>query len=284
MYISYKMNRYVYAFSMIILICAFIYLSIPVCNISNNYKKHKVAVLLFGFSPRSFRYTYSEINNNIIKELGKYYDTDVYHHTLLSKTNTLDSIRKEEQRNNKINNNDHKLLKTNRTTTYYQEDINNPFQNILEKNHYRALYSEYEVSKFLNNKTYDACIVLSNDAMPIKKINKNEVDDVIHNEETLYTTSYNKWGGLANGFYITSPTIFKNIANRVHLYENWVNHNGENPETFLLSRVSQYKQIINKDSDMFYLKIRNNGKSNYYIDLMDKFNIPYKWYYNLRYT
>ena len=278
------MKKYIYGFSLIILIFALIHVSIPVYNINNNNKKHKVAVLLFGFSPRSFRYTYSEINNNIIKELGKYYDTDVYHHTLLSKTNTLDSIRKEEQQNNKINNNDHKLLKTNCTTTYYQEDIHNPFLNILEKNHYRALYSEYEVSKFLTKNQYDACIVLSNDAMPIKKINKNEVDDVINNQNTLYTTSYNKWGGLANGFYITSPAIFTNIANRAQFYEHWVNNNSGNPETFLLSRVSQYKQIINKDSDMFYLKIRNNGKSNYYINQINGFNIPYKWYYIYLYS
>ena len=48
-------------------------------------------------------------------------------------------------------------------------------------------------------------------------------------------------------------------------------------------KISQHKDIVNKDSDMFYLKIRNNGKSNYYIDLIDKFNVPYKWYYVLRY-
>jgi hypothetical protein len=274
------LKKYICVFSVIFII---IYLLYTVYKRRVHKKKHKVAVLLFGFSPRSFRYTYNEINNNIIKELDKHYYTDVYHHTLLSKTNTLDSFRKEEQNNNKIDNNDYKKLNTNSTICYYQEDIKNPFTTILEKNHYRALYSELEVSKFLNKTSYDACIVLSNDAMPIKKIDKNEVDDVINHKNILYTTSYNKWGGLGNGFYITTPNIFKIIANRIHLYENWIKNKMGNAESFLSSIVSHNKDIVNKDSDMFYLKIRNNGKSNYYIDLIDKFNVPYKWYYVLRY-
>lgn len=280
------MQKKNYLFLMLLLILLSIFVSYLINNRINNNnknKKYKVAVLIFGFSPRSFRYTYNEINNNIIKELNKYYYTDVYHHTLLSKSNTLESFRKEEKNNNRINNNDYKLLKTTHTTTYYQEDIENPFINILEKNHYRALYSEFEVSKYLNGKDYDACVVLSNDIMPIKKINKNEVDDVINNKNILYTTSYNKWGGLANGFYITSSNIFKILANRITLYENWINGNNGNAESFLSYIVSKHNYIINKDSNMFYLKIRNNGKSNYYINLINKFNIPNKWYYVFMY-
>ena len=252
-------------------------------NYKQIYKKYKIAVLLFGFSPRSFRYTYNYINNNIIHELDKYYYTDVYHHTLLSKSNTLESNREGEHAY-KINNNDYKLLATKNTKYHYQEDIKNPFKNVTEKNHYRALFSEFEVSKFLYNNTYDVCVVLTNDGMPLKKINKHEIDDVINNKNVIYTTGYNTWGGIANGFYITTPNIYKIIANRINLYENWINNNSKgNAEQFLSFAMSQHNYIINKKSDMFYLKIRANGKSNHYIKLIENFKIPYSWYYLLLY-
>ena len=120
--------------------------------------------------------------------------------------------------------------------------------------------------------------------MPLKKINKNEIDDVINNKNVIYTTGYNKWGGVANGFYITTPNIYKIIANRINLYENWININSKgNAEQFLSFAISQHNYIINKKSDMFYLKIRANGKSNDYITLIENFKIPYSWYYLLLY-
>ena len=77
--------------------------------------------------------------------------------------------------------------------------------------------------------------------MPLKKINKNEIDDVINNKNVIYTTGYNTWGGIANGFYITTPNIYKIIANIINLYENWININSKgNAEQFLSFAISRH--------------------------------------------
>lgn len=254
-------------------------------DIKKEIKKNKIAVLLHGFSPRSFKYTYKNISNRVIKILEEDYVVDVYHHTLLTKSGKIESREKGIEDEMNVNNEDYKLLKTNVTEKTYQEDMYNPFEEIKAKNHYRALFSEYSVSKFLNRDIYDACVVISNDSMPVKNINKDEIKDVINNKNMLYTTGFNKWGGLANGFYITSPQIFKLIANRFHKYESWEpNNKSKNPEMFLFESVSENRFIMNKDSDMFYLKIRATGKSNWYIKVIHENNVPMWWYYYLMYS
>ena len=53
--------------------------------------KKKVALLICGFAPRSFKYVYKNIKRNIIKHLSKNnFSIDVYHHSLISKMNTIE--------------------------------------------------------------------------------------------------------------------------------------------------------------------------------------------------
>ena len=56
----------------------------------------------------------------------------------------------------------------------------------------------------------------------------------------------------------------------------------KNAEQFL-EWIILINKINNRDSKMFYLKIRATGKSNHYIDLIDKHNIKNSNYIKLMY-
>ena len=242
----------------------------------------KIAVILFGFAPRSFKYTYNSINDNIIKELKKFFlNVDTFHHSLLSK-NTNFSTYRQYEKNIKINNNDVYLLNCKNIITEYQEDINlvnydnctmykDYINNIdvttknhkeIIKNHLRALYSELKcVNKFPINK-YHVCVMLSSDSLIKKKININEIKDIYNtNKKLIYTTGFNTAGGIANGFYICNPSVLNIICSRYNKFIK--NCNLHNAEVFLKKVISENK-IENKYSNMFYLKIRASGKSNHY--------------------
>lgn len=241
--------------------------------------KYKVAVIIHGFAPRSFRYTYKSIEENIINKLKYKYDVDVYHYSLLSKDNKINSSRLEE-RDTIINNNDVNLIKCKKIVKEYQEDLNlinnikctNYKEKNMNKNFMRSIYGEMKcINEFpINN--YDVCVMVSSDSYIIKEIDFYEIEDC-YKSNCVYTTSYNQWGGLANGFYICPPNILKIICNRYNNFMYWCMYNkNKNAEKFLKYIVLS-NNILNKDSNMYYLKIRANGKSNYYITLIDKYNV-----------
>jgi len=242
----------------------------------------KIAVILFGFAPRSFKYTYNSINYNIIKELKKnFLNVDTFHHSLLSKNKNFSTYRPYEK-NIKINNNDVYLLNCKKIITEYQEDIHlvnydkcNMYKNYINnknvttknhkeiiKNHLRALYSELKCTNEFPIYKYDVCIMLSSDSLIKKKININEIKDIYNtNEKLIYTTGFNTARGIANGFYICKPSVLKIISSRYNKFIENCNLSGA--EVFLKKIISDNK-IKNKYSNMFYLKIRASGKSNDY--------------------
>lgn len=276
-------------------------LSILIININNIYEekfsnnsnkqvvKIKVAVLVAGFAPRSIKYTYKTIEDNIINHLKKNnFDVDIFMFSLLSKNNKLDSHRNEEKNNKYINNNDIKLLKTNKTHTEYQEYLTEYLNNICNAtcrrkmsqpqhslNFLRDIYSEYKVSKMIDLNKYDACIMIGPDFHIVNKININEVKNVIGKNNKIYTTSFNDFTGVANKFYIASPIVIKKICSRIYNLEEWIKlktKSIKNPEVFLKYILETYN-IKRSVSNMFYIKIRSNGKPNSYIKFIHKLKI-----------
>ena len=258
---------------------------------SNLYKnkKYKIIVIIHGFAPRSLKYTYESIQEKIIDKLRNKYDVDVYHYSLLSKDGRIDSSRKEEY-NMMVNNDDCKLLLCKRLETEYQENIKihknysctNYNEENLNINFMRSLSSELECIKRFPVNDYDICIMVSSDSLILNEIDYYEVEDS-YKSNCLYTTNFNKWGGVANGFYICPPNILNKICSRFNNFPKWCNMNkNKNAEQFLKWIVS-INRINNKDSKMFYLKIRATGKSNHYIELIDNYNIKNVNYIKLMY-
>ena len=273
-----------------ILIIVIVILLIILWFYSRNYKysklyenkRYKIAVIIHGYAPRSFKYTYKSIQENIINKLNTKHEVDVYHYSLLSKNNKINSSRKEEFDIN-INNNDVNLLKCNKIETEFQENLN-LYSNItctnykaknMNLNFMRSINSELECMKRFPIKKYDICVMVSSDSFILKSINEKEIKDS-YKSNCLYTTKYNKWKGLANGFYIAPPNILHKICTRYYDFPNWCSKNiNKNAEQFLKAVVHANK-IKNKDSNMYYLKIRATGKSNNYINLIDNYDIKNK--------
>ena len=81
---------------------------------------------------------------------------------------------------------------------------------------------------------------------------------------------------MANGFYIAPPNILHKICRRYHDFHNWCSKNNDKNAEKFLKAVVIANDIENKHSNMYYLKIRATGKSNWYINLMDNYNIKNK--------
>ena len=262
--------------------------------INKEFKGKKICVILFGFSPRSFHIVYKSIEQNIINELKKHYNVDVYHQTLLSRKNKIESQRDKEN-NHKVDNTNYKLIYAKRYNKLYQEDIKfnlddymlfdtdaNKNKEMIKnnyKNFLRGIFSEKQaINTFPINK-YDVCVMLSSDSLILKPIDIKEIEDVYQNHY-LYTTKYNTFGGVANGFYIAKPNILKKICNRIDSIGEWNkykkdNNITENAEKFIKFILDKHK-IHNKYSNIFYIKIRANGNPNSYIKHIDKYNISKK--------
>lgn len=274
-----------------------LYLSFKNRNINEKFfnikLKKKIALIICGFAPRSFRYVYPNIKKNIINHLKFFnYDIDIYHFSLLSKKNMIESERIEEK-NLIVNNNDVNLLPGN-IQTEYQEDIILPSNDFncwsdkqFFKNACRGIYSEYKAFKMIDPSKYDSTILITSDSLILKPISIIELNNTIYNKNIIYTTPFNHSGGISNGFYICHPSILKIITSRINLineYYNYISilnkskHNLNpsriiNSETFL-EYIILKNNITDRKSSMFYLKIRANKKSNWYINFVDKYNIP----------
>ena len=167
-------------------------------------------------------------------------------------------------------------MKCNKIITKFQEDLNLEYKNncthytdILDLNFNRAMYSEFQcVTKFPIN-VADTCVMVSSDSYILKDINLDEIENSIK-YNYLYTTNFNQYGGIANGFYITTPKNLQKICKRLDEFPIFCsNHlnSGLNAEIYLKHIIDKY-EITNKDSSMLYLKIRANGKPNHYGDLI----------------
>lgn len=252
--------------SSIIFVLTTLFILTFIISLLKEYRCSKVCVLITGFAPRGFKYTYKTIKQRIIDKLkSRFHTVDVFHYSFLSKSGVIDSNRTGEDKM-EINNDDVHLLDVKELRTDYQEDIN--FDQYVTttcrtpsnhpENLKRELFQEYMTSKF-PVQNYDACILLWSDAFILRDINIEHVNNVINNNNLLYTTGYNKFYGLANKFYIGSPRVIMLLAQRIfYLSKKCEDFKKlQNPEQFLQWWARELK-IENRHTDMFYVKIRSN--------------------------
>lgn len=269
MYINIKRVMYEYVIIFILLII------ITIVKLLNHRYSPKICVLVTGFAPRGLQYTYKTIQERIIDKLKLKYNTvDVYHYSFMSKASSIDSNKKSEN-GLQINNNDVHLLKVKKLVTEYQEDIDEYIETLYVKkscvtrfnnplNYKRELFQEYMTTKFpIQN--YDACILLWSDAYILRDINFEHVENVVRDNNLLYTTSYNEYGAIANKFFICSPRVMMLLAQRIFYSDqrcSQIYPKTEGPEGTLEWWI-KYLNIKTKHTDMFYVKIRANMNTNY---------------------
>ena len=108
---------------------------------------------------------------------------------------------------------------------------------------------------------------------------------VVANEENpnyniFYGASFNAFGGIGNKYFIGKPNVLRQIASRMNDQEIYCEQKVAadpkhliNPEQFLRDWTLS-KRLIYMPSSYFFLKIRGNGKSNWYIKLIDDYDLP----------
>ena len=283
--INIKRVMYEYVIFFIILL-----IIITIIKLLNHRYSPKICVLVTGFAPRGLRYTHETIQKRIVDKLKLKYNTvDVYHYSFISKKNLIDSNRKKEN-NLQINNNDVNLLKVKKLITEYQEIVDKDIMTryvtkpcISKNNHQmnpnRELYQEYMLTKFpIQN--YDACVLVWSDAYILRDINLQHIENVVQDNNLLYTTSYNEYGGIANKFYICSSRVMMLLAQRIFYQDQRCSQifpKRENHETTLKWWVD-YLNIKNKHTDMFYVRIRATMNTTFYEQLKNflKMNPSYE--------
>ena len=242
-----------------------------------NYKligsaKKKVCIIIFGFVPRSFRFTYQSIIKNIIEPLKSNYDIKIFHYALLSKSFKIESNRQSEKNSTDLNN-DYSLIDCDKIIYEYQEDIDLEiiecqskfYDAITLKNLSRYLYQEAQCIKYFPIDEFDSCVMVNNEELYINRINLEEIETSI-TKKCCFSKSFSRYGGTSDGFYICNPNVLKLICNR---YNEIIKGNNKycgtsngriNTAEAILKITLDINDIQDLDSKIFSLKVRSNGK------------------------
>ena len=192
----------------------------------------RAIVLLFGISGRSVKYTWSQIDEMIIKKLESEYDVKIH---LVNNNIENASIDK-----TFINNDDRFIIPYDSIEEVRQVDVDAaidvqcPLQFICQS-HYTLLqqqkiylnmtrqhYLEKLAGDFLekNYRYYDVAIALVPDAYPLISLDMDEVTDVLNSSENIVYLSgqgeslSRSYEGDTNGFYIGRPRVLAKLLQR----------------------------------------------------------------------
>lgn len=278
--------------------------------------RQRVAVLFHGMAPRSIKYTWDSINKNLILALRESnFDVDIFMHTWLIKDSMLSSSNGRHDRPNEdlslVNNDDYKIIPCKKAIAEYQEDIALPAN---AGTHRSLMKNEHEInSAFLKRFMhvmriyitldkvtemmldeeiiYDAVVILRPDLYLPRKLDINEVTDVIDNKDIYYNTETD-WTprregsqtetdmntgsphyGIGDSFILTSMDLakvygkrfshIKSLATQNKLIDAWWAgfNQGYDPfaETWLYSEMYLGYLLDHskwRDSSMIYMKVR----------------------------
>ena len=246
---------------------------------SDKFNKSKILICLFGVIPRSIKYTWSSINNNIIDVLKKRYDVEIFVFNMNVGNTKVDDVYlnqsdiqiipynyKEEIMQNKYN------IELEKICNQIECKLSVPtIGNLQIKNAIRQMYSEYRVGKFLkkNKNKYKGAIVIGPDYYIVNKLNLNEFNDSIYNNEKhIYTTFVGDWGGYTNGLYFGK---IKNLLPILYRYKNLNKYlPTDNNYEYILKKSFINNEIIRKKSLLLFFKIRANKKVKWFGTEEDK--------------
>lgn len=230
-----------------------------------NNNKEKTVLCLFGVIPRSIKYTWDSMKENIIDPLKGKYDVDIYVFNMNVESEKVDGV--------KLNQDDINIIpytyKEEEKQTKVDKEINDlckkieckigtlpRYTDIVIKNSIRQIYSEYRVGLFLekNMNKYKKAIVCGPDYFLCSKINLNEF--LKSEDSSIYTSDINDWGGVTNGFYFGKCLALIPILKRYEQLNKYL-PTIKNYE-YILKQSMIDNNLNRKVTDMSFFKIRAN--------------------------
>lgn len=214
-------------------------------------------VCLFGVVNRSIRYTWDNINTNIVDHLKKNdIDVTVYVYNLICDNGLVDGIN--------VNNNDHKIVQSKMYEWKLQSELDKEINKYKETvpykvsyvkwytdnqihNTMRQMYSEYRVGKFIQSQMnkYDYAIVCGPDYYVTKPVNINDLKNS-KNNNMVYISNVNPgMNGYTNGYYMSSN--LKDLSKLLCRYENIL--------PFLKDFKGDYEQLLKKYCDANHVQV-----------------------------
>jgi hypothetical protein len=249
----------------------------------------KICLCIFGVIPRSIKYTFKSIEENIINELKiNNFDVEIYVFNLNIDDKKID--------NTYVDQNDISLIPYNYLEEEYQTTIDNELD-ILKlnknisftrtdygpetvKNCLRQMYSEYRVGLFLekNINKYDLAIICGPDFYIANKLDINEILNS-YNNSNFYTTISNDAQGYTNGFYFGKPEILIKPLKRLSFIQLFMPAHRD--YEYILKQSIDNNNIVRNVSSLMFFKIRANkdiffrNNSNIYTRMFSKerFNV-----------
>jgi hypothetical protein len=235
--------------------------------LKNNVEKfnNNVVICFFGVIPRSIKYTYKSIKENIIDVLNENnYNVDIFVFNLNVENTKVDDTLIDQQ--------DISIIPFNYFEEYKQNDLDNEIKDIAKKVHLkfrsdynevliqnavRQMYSEYRVGLFLekNLKKYDIAIVCGPDYFIANKINIKDIKDSYLNNN-FYTTMVNDAQGYTNGFYIEKPEILIKPLTRFKELHNYLPTDKDYES--VLKQSIENNNITRNTTNLVFFKIRAN--------------------------
>lgn len=225
----------------------------------------RVILCLFGVIPRSIKHTYSRIKEKIIVPVKKEHDLNVYVFNLDTGETKVDG--------KKMNQEDCKIIESDYFEQHLQTDADKELDELCKdgkcviqkldyisdrtKNSLRVMYSEYQISKFLQKhaSNFDYVIVFSADYYPIQEL--FIPDDM----ENVFTSDQGDFlDGYTDGFYMGPLVNIVKIQKRYEILDELLptpqrgNHETIFKEGFLRNG------IVRKIYPLNFLKIRANGQ------------------------
>lgn len=229
----------------------------------------RIALCLFGVIPRSIKYTYGSIQNNIIDELSKYYYVDIIVFNLNTENDPVDTVI--------LNQDDVKIISNiNQYEEEYQTnvdkkikaqygEVNGPilkmrsdYPPIQIQNAARQMYSEYRVGQMLNQvkEKYATSIVCGPDYFILNPIDINHVKNTIENTNLIYTSKVNVGNGYTNGFYIGHPQPMIKLLSRYSVINKMFPTNKDYEYT--VKYMIENERITHNVTGIVFFKVRAN--------------------------
>ena len=238
-------------------------------KVSHFTNKKKVVVCLFGVIPRSIKYTWKSINENIVEPLKTKFDVDIYIFNLNVEDTKVDGV--------KLNQNDIYIIPYDYKEEELQSSYNTNITQICNKinckihkytqntvkNSIRQMYSEYRVGKFLekNKNKYEGAVICGPDYYILNNINLNNFEESIAAKDTIFLTQVNNGGynGYTNGLYFGKIDNLNKMLFRYEELSKYI----PTPQDYeyILKRTCDDKKLKIKISDIIFFKIRANKRA-----------------------
>ncbi len=242
---------------------------------------HKIALCIFGVIPRSIKYVYPNMKENLINPLLKNFKVDIYVFNINVGKNLVD--------NTALNQEDCKIIEFDIFEEKKQVEIDKEVKKDykgMDKiisdegldsrvviNSMRCMYGEWSVSEFLSKhrKKYVGALITSSDFWFLHKFKTHELFGSLFEKNTIYTSGIADSCGYTDGFMFGSIEPMIAVLSRYKYLKLFLptktNFEG------ILKLAFEKKKIRRKISKIAFFKVRAN--KNIFISPHKEFRILY---------